>query len=85
MSLKCNVQVLLNKMKIVKPYDTRWLSHVLKAICKELPPLLQTHSQFSSHLEMLRHMVHTRADGVSSSYLLLEVPVPLLSCLCRTR
>ena len=33
--------------KIVKPSDTRWLSHerCVKAICKELPPLLQTLSQ----------------------------------------
>ena len=34
-------------MKIVKPSDTRWLSHehCVKVICKELPPLLQTLSQ----------------------------------------
>ena len=30
---------------IVKPSDTRWLSHERWAICKELPLLLQTHSQ----------------------------------------
>ena len=37
------------KLKIVKPSDTRWLSHehCVKAICKELPPLLQTLSQLS--------------------------------------
>ena len=35
------------ELKIVKPSDTRWLSHerCVKAICKELPPLLQTLSQ----------------------------------------
>ena len=45
----------------MKPSDTRWLSHehCVKAICKELPPLLQTLSQFTSYLEMLRHMIHT--------------------------
>ena len=34
-------------LKIMKPSDTRWLSHerCVKAICKELPPLLQTLSQ----------------------------------------
>ena len=35
------------KLKIVKPRDTRWLmhEHCVKAICKDLPPLLQTLSQ----------------------------------------
>ena len=35
------------ELKIVKPSDTRWLSHerCVKAICKELPPLLQILSQ----------------------------------------
>ena len=35
------------KLKIVKPSDTRWLSHerCVKAICKDLPSLLQTLSQ----------------------------------------
>ena len=35
------------ELKIVKPSDTRWLSHecCVKAICKELSPLLQTLSQ----------------------------------------
>ena len=35
------------ELKIVKPRDTRWLSHerCVKTICKELPPLLQTLSQ----------------------------------------
>ena len=42
------------ELKILKPNDTRRLSHkcCVKAICKELPPLLQTLSH-SSHLEML--------------------------------
>ena len=33
-----------SEVKIVKPCDTRWLSHErrVKVICKELPPLLQT-------------------------------------------
>ena len=35
------------KLKIVKFSDTRWLLHErgVKAICKELPPLLQTFPQ----------------------------------------
>ena len=35
------------ELKIMKPSDTRWLSHehCVKAICKKLPPLLQTLSQ----------------------------------------
>ena len=46
---------------MVKPSDTRWLSHerCVKAICKELLPLLQTLSQYTSHLPMLRQMVYT--------------------------
>ena len=35
------------ELKILKPSDAKWLSHeyFVKAICKKLPPLLQTLSQ----------------------------------------
>ena len=35
------------KLKIMNPSDSRWLSYerCVEAICKELPPLLQTLSQ----------------------------------------
>ena len=66
-------------MKIVKPSDTRWLSHerCVKVICKELPPLLQTLSQlYESSGDAEAYGVYSllaSVNGVSSSYLLSEV------------
>ena len=47
------------ELKIVKPSDTRWLSHehYIKVICKELPSFMQTLSQLYEYLEMLRHII----------------------------
>ena len=46
-ALKGILAVGFPELKIVKLSDTRWLSHecCVMAICKELPPLLQTFSQ----------------------------------------
>ena len=66
------------KLKIVKPSDTRWLSHEhwVKAICKELPPLLQTLSQLSESSGDAEaygiYSLWASVNGVSSSYLLSE-------------
>ena len=63
----------------MKPSDTRCLSHerCVKAICKELPPLLQTLSQFSELSgDAGAHSIYSllaSVNGVSSSYLLSEV------------
>ena len=49
------------ELKIVKPSDTRWLSpeRCVKGICNELPPLCKPIHSYTSHLEMLSHMVYT--------------------------
>ena len=49
------------ELKIVKPSDTRWLSHELcvTGICKELPPFVANLSQLYEASENLRHMVYT--------------------------
>ena len=67
------------ELKIVKPSDTRWLSHerCVKAICKELPPLLHTLSQlYKSCGDTETYGIHSilaSVNGASSSYLLSEV------------
>ena len=66
-------------LKIVKPFYTRWLSykHCVKAICKELPPLLQTLSQlYESSGEAKVYGIYSFlaiVNGLSSSYLITEV------------
>ena len=75
------------KLKIVKPSDTRWLLHerCVKAICKELLPLLQTLSQLCELSEDAEaygiYSLLASVNGVSSSYLLSEVlgALPLLN------
>ena len=63
----------------MKPSDTRWLSHerCVKAICKELPPLLQTFSQLyesSGDAEACGiYSLSASVNCVSSNYLLSEV------------
>ena len=63
----------------MKPSDTRWLSHerCVKAICKELPPLLQTLSQLNESCGDAEacgiYSLSARVNGVSNSYLLSEV------------
>ena len=60
----------------MKPSDTRWLSHehCVKAICKELLPLLQTLSQlYESPGDAEAYGIYSlmaNVNGVSSSYLL---------------
>ena len=67
------------ELKIVKPSDTRWLSHerCVKAVCKELPPLLQTLSQlYESSGDAEAYGIYSllaSVNGVSSSHLLSEV------------
>ena len=67
------------ELKIVMPSDTRWLLHepCVTAICKELPPLMQTHSQLyesSGDAEAYgMYSLLASVNGVSSSYLLSEV------------
>ena len=67
------------ELKIVKPNDTRWLSpeHCVKAICKELPPLLQTLLQlYESSGDAEAYGICSlmaSVNGESSSYLLSEV------------
>ena len=79
-ALKGNLAVLgFPKLKIVKPSDTRWLSHerCVKAIFKKLPLLLQILSQlYKSSGDVEAHGVHSllaSVNGVSRSYLLSEV------------
>ena len=73
------------KLKIVKPSDTRCLSHerCVKAICKDLPPLLQTLSQlYQSSGDAEAYGIYsllTSYNDVSGSYLLSEFSVSLLS------
>ena len=61
------------------PSDTRWLSHehCVKAICKELPQLLQTRSQlYESSRDTAVYGIYsilTSVNGVSSNYLVSEV------------
>ena len=63
----------------MKPSDTRWLSHerCVKAICMELPSLLQTLSQlYKSSGDDEAHGIYSllaSVNGLSSSYLLSEV------------
>ena len=65
-------------LKIVKPFYIRWLSHehCVKAICKELPPLLQTLSQLyesSGFAEAYGiYSLLAIVNGVSSSYQVLS-------------
>ena len=67
------------ELKIVKPSDTRWLSHerCVKAICKELTPLLQTLSQlYESSRDAEAYGIYSllaSVNDVSGSYLLSEV------------
>ena len=68
------------ELKIVKPSDTRWLSHecCVKAICKELPPLLQTllqlhESSGDAEEEYGIYFLLASVNVVSCSYLLSEV------------
>ena len=67
------------ELKIVKPSDTRWLLHerCVKAICKELAPLLQTLSQlYESSGGAEPYSIYSllaSVNGVSSSYLLSKV------------
>ena len=71
--------ICFHKLKIVKPSDTRQLSHerCVKPICRELPPLLQTLSQLyqsSGNAEAYGiYSVLASVNGVSSSCVLLEV------------
>ena len=77
------IQVVLGfpELKIVKPSDTRWLSHerCAKAICKELHPLLQTLSQLyessrdAEAYGIYMYFLLASINGVSSSYLVSEV------------
>ena len=65
-------------LKIVKPFYTRWLSHEhCEAICKELPPLLQTLTQLhESSGDAEAYGIYSLlaiVNGVSSSYLISEV------------
>ena len=77
----------------MKPSDTGGsrMSVVLKAICKELLPLLQTLSQlYESSVDAeayCRYSLLTSVNGVSSSYLLSDVlsTLVLLNLLCRRR
>ena len=80
------------ELKIVMPSDTRWLlhEHCVMAICKELPPLLQTLSQlYKSSVDVEAYGMYSllaSVNGVSSSYLLSEVLSALaLTCSCRRR
>ena len=79
------IQAILSfpELKIVKPSGSRCLSHerCVRAICKELPPLLQTLSQlYESHLEMLRHMVY------SPFWLVLQLsPIRSSQCPCSLK
>ena len=63
----------------MKPSDTRWLmhEHCVKAICKKLPPLLQTLSQLYESFGYAEaygiYSLLACVNGVSSSYLLSEV------------
>ena len=65
--------------EIVKLFYTRWLSHehCVKALCKELPPLLQTLSQLhESPGDAEAYGIYSLlaiVNGVSSSYLISEV------------
>ena len=66
------------ELKIVKPSNIRCLSHErCEAICKELPPLLQTLLQLyesSGYAEAYGvHYLWASVNGVSSSYLQSEV------------
>ena len=67
----------------MKPSDTRWLSHerCVKAICRELPPLMQTLSQlYESSEDGEAYSIYSllaSVNGGSSSYLLSEVPSAL--------
>ena len=68
-----------HELKIVKPSNTRWLSHerCVQAICKELAPLLQTLLKLyesSGGAEPYGiYSLLASVNGVSSSYLLSEV------------
>ena len=67
------------ELKIVMPSDTRWLLHerCVMAICKGLPPLLQTLSQlYESSGDAEAYGIYSllaSVNSVSSSYLLSEV------------
>ena len=82
--LKGNQAVLgFPQQKIVKPSDSRWLSHerCVKAICKELPPLLQTLSLlYAGHAKTYgMYSFWASINGVSSSNFFQKFLVPLLS------
>ena len=68
----------------MKPRDCKWLSYerCVKAISKELPPLLQTLSQlYESSGDAEAHGIYSlwaSVNGLSSSYLLSEVISALL-------
>ena len=74
------------ELKIVKPSDTRWLSHerCVKAICKEQPPLLQTLSQlYDSSGDAEAYGVYSLMasfNGVSSSL----SPIRSSQCPCSS-
>ena len=62
------------ELKIMKPSDTRWLSHErwVRAICKEQPPLFQTLSQLYESSGDAGYGIYSfwaSVNGVSSSYL----------------
>ena len=77
----------------MEPSDTWWLPHerCVKAICKELLPLLQTLSRlYESSVDVEAYGIYSllaSVNGVSSSYLLSEVlsALALLNLLCRRR
>ena len=50
--------ICFRKLKIVKPSDTRWLSHERQFAGNCLHCCKHFHS-YTSHQEMLRHMVYT--------------------------
>ena len=63
-------------LKIVKPSDTRWLSHerCVKAICKELAPLFQTLSQ------LYESSGGAETYGIYSLLVVLMVYQAVISC-----
>ena len=73
------------ELKMLEPSDTRWLSHerCVKAIWKELPPLLQTLSQsYESSGNAGAYGIYSLLashNGASCSYLLSEVLSALAS------
>ena len=70
----------ISELKIMKPSDTRWLSHerYVKVICKELPPLKQTFSQlYESSGDAEPNGIYSVLAIVNGQLLLSEFLSPL--------